>query len=271
MRRKVIALLLVLFLLPCLNVTALASDCPIIADEAGVLSDSDFNKLTDYARSVSDRHACDVAVAFISSLNGKNVTDYADDYYDYYGFGYDAKDSGILLLVSVGDRQFATTTCGKAVDAFNDNTLRRLEDDYFLPELADSDWEGAAEKFIEGCDAFLTAYENRGQTQSGQNSQSSRGGLGLGAVFCIIISFLLAGIPTGIMKRKLTSVEKQYDASDYTRPGSFVLHRNSDRFLYSHVTKTEKPRNNNSSRPSNHSSTHVSSSGRSHGGSSGRF
>ena len=76
-----------------------------VVDLAGVIDASRLASLNSLADEVSERYQCDVAVAVVSSLEGKSVVDYADDFYDYKGYGYGPNDDGILLLVSVGDRE----------------------------------------------------------------------------------------------------------------------------------------------------------------------
>ena len=69
-----------------------------------------------------------------------------------------------------------------------------------------------------------------------------------------------------MMKKKLkkmkTAVENDY-AANYMKPGSMNLTMSRDLFLYSRITKTEKPKGD--------SGTHTSSSGRTHGGRGGSF
>ena len=59
-----------------------------------------------------------------------------------------------------------------------------------------------------------------------------------------------------------TAVENDY-AANYMKPGSMNLTMSRDLFLYSRITKTEKPKGG--------SDTHTSSSGRTHGGRGGSF
>jgi len=66
----------------------------------------------------------------------------------------------------------------------------------------------------------------------------------------------------GKLSKMKTAVENDY-AADYEKPGSKRLTVSRDMFLYSRVTKTEKPKND--------SGSHKSSSGRTHGGGGGSF
>lgn len=61
--------------------------------------------------------------------------------------------------------------------------------------------------------------------------------LGVGLVISLII--------TGIMRAGMKSVRAQRAAANYIRRGSMTVVRRSDVYLYSHVTKTARPQNNN--------------------------
>lgn len=71
---------------------------------------------------------------------------------------------------------------------------------------------------------------------------------------------------TGILKGKNKSVRRKYDATSYLRKDSFILNDRRDTFLYSHVSKTPRPKDNDRG-GSSHSSHH--SGGSSFSGSSG--
>lgn len=78
-----------------------------LVDLAGVIEDEKESKLKSKLDSISEEWNCDVAIVFVESLQGKDVTAYADDFYDYNGYGMGTDDSGILLLISRGDREWA--------------------------------------------------------------------------------------------------------------------------------------------------------------------
>ena len=84
----------------------------------------------------------------------------------------------------------------------------------------------------------------------------------------LVIGLVTALIVTGVMKGQLKSVAPQRDATDYVRQGSMNVTRSNDFYLYSTVSKSAKPKNEDNS---GGSSTHTSSSGDTFGGSSGKF
>ena len=86
----------------------------------------------------------------------------------------------------------------------------------------------------------------------------------VGVVLVCLLTPLLLGFI--MMKKKLkkmkTAVENDY-AANYIKPGSMRIDTSRDLFLYSRITKTERPKSS--------SGTHTSSSGRTHGGRGGSF
>ena len=233
---------------------------------------AEFNALAD---EVSEKYQCDVAVAFVPDLGGKYVVDYADDFYDYKGYGYGPNDDGILLLVSVGDREFAETTYGYGKTAFTDYGMSHYLEPRFTPWLGENDWAGAAEQFITDAGVLLKQARdgNPYDYSAPQREQKSfKETAPLAALISAVIGFFSGGIPTGAMKRQMKSVEKEYGAANYAR-GGLNLRARDDRFLYANVSKTRIQRDteHRSGGGGGGSSVHFSSSGRSHGGSHGKF
>ena len=67
----------------------------------------------------------------VKSLEGKTATEYADDAFDYDGYGLGEDKAGILFLVDMGDRNWATSTHGYAITAFTDAGLSYIEESWY--------------------------------------------------------------------------------------------------------------------------------------------
>ena len=250
-----------------------------VVDFAGVIDASRLSSLNALADEVSEKYRCDVAVAFVSSLEGRYVVDYADDFYDYKGYGYGADDDGILLLVSVGDREFAETTYGYGKTAFTDYGLTNYLEPRFTRYLGSNDWAGAAEQFINDSGELLRQaregkpydYSPSSSPAPAREKKTLKETAPLAALISAVIGFFSGGIPTAAMKRQMKSVEKEYGAAKYAR-GGLNLRASDDRFLYSNVARTPIPRQTeHRGGGGGGSSVHISSSGRTHGGSHGHF
>ena len=74
------------------------------------------------------------------------------------------------------------------------------------------------------------------------------------------VGILIGLIAVGIMAAMMKSVRPQNSASNYVRSGSMQLNNQRDIFLYSHVTRTPRPKSNSSG-----------GSGGSRGGAGGRI
>ena len=71
------------------------------------------------------------------------------------------------------------------------------------------------------------------------------------------------------MRLRMNTAKPKWTAVEYIKKGSFKLTSEKDIFMYSTVTKTAKPKDNDTSACG--STTHVSSSGSEHGGGGGSF
>lgn len=249
---------------------------PRVADLAGVLSTARLQELNALADEISESYACDVAVAFVPSLDGRYIVNYADDFYDYNGYGYGPDRDGILLLVSIGDREFGETTHGYGVTAFTDYGMQHYLEPRFTPFLGENDWAGGAEQFIRDAGVLLkqaregTPYDRSDYSQTPAAKKTLAERAPMAALISAVVGFFSGGIPAGAMKRKMKSVEKNYGAANYAR-GGLQLRRSDDRFLYANVSKTPIPRESEHRGGGGGSSVHFSSSGHVHGGSHGKF
>ena len=243
---------------------------PLLVDEAGLLSEEESSTLINKLEEISQRQKNEVAVVTVNSLEGKTAEAYADDYYDYNGYGYGENDDGLLLLVSMGEREWAVTTYGYChTVAFTDAGLDYISSE-FRRKLSSGEYAKAFGCFADLCDDFLT------QAATGEPYDVDNMPKGKVSPFWLYTDLVVAFfISFGIVKgksRNLKSVKKQESAKAYERRGSLSLRRSTDSFVNRIVTqKTIRNEKNSSSGSSGGSSSHISSSGRSHGGTSGKF
>ena len=94
--RKIFTLLCVLTLivgLGILNIPVCAEEIPQdrqlprLVDDADLLTDSEEQELNTELDEISEKQQCDVVVVTKNSLDGKSAQDYADDFFDYNGYG----------------------------------------------------------------------------------------------------------------------------------------------------------------------------------------
>lgn len=253
---------------PAVTVNA-ADDMMRISDWAGLLSDDEVAELSDQLDEISERQQFDVVIVTLDSLEGAYVTAYADDFFDYNGYGFGENKDGILFLISMEERDWCISTSGYGITAFTDAGQEYLSEK-FLPYLSDGDYAEAFRIFASWCDDYIT-QARAGTPYDVDNIPVEPFSL-LGAfIIAIVIGLIVAFIVTGIMKLGLRSVFSEPKADSYMKKDSLRLTKNYDLFLYRNVTKTEKPKETSTSGSSGGSATHTSSSGNAHGGSKGKF
>ena len=158
------------------------------------------------------------------------------------GYGQGEKKSGIMLMVSMKERQWNMCTTGDAIDAFTDAGLDYIGET-FITYLSDEKYNKAFTTFARLSDKFLNQAEKGKPYDSDicQKEVSHRSGY----LEIWRLEILIALIWGNVKKAKLKSVKKQVAAQEYTKPGSLRLTMNSDRFVNRTVT-TRVIQNNNS-------------------------
>ena len=249
---------------------------PRLADQEELLTTEEQEELLARLDEISERQQCDVVIVTVASIEGKTATEYADDYFDYQGYGYGEKSDGILLLVGMKERVWAISTHGSlGISAFTDAGLDYIKEDVQF-QLKLDNYAKAFRTFASLCDQFLTAA-HKGKPYDVGNLPIKHASPSI-LIFLFPIGILIMAWKSRSKKRSLISVVKKTDAISYKVPNSLHLWVDEDRITGSHVTKrkrNEESRDRGGSSGSGGSSggstTHTSSSGRTHGGTSGTF
>ena len=98
MKRNTLLILSILLLALCLIQPAFAADdISSLVDEADLLTDSEEAALSRKLDEISLRQNMDIVIVTVFSTEERTAAEYADDTYDYSGYG----DDGILLLISL--------------------------------------------------------------------------------------------------------------------------------------------------------------------------
>lgn len=243
-----------------------ANEYARVQDMADLLTDEEEAELTAQLDEISERQQVDVIVATTDTLEGATVVEYADDLYDYCGYGYGENADGLLLLISMEDRDWYITTCGYAITAFTDAGIAYIGGQ-MLSDLSEGYYAQAFSVYAQYCDDFITQARN-GEPYD-VNNMPKEPLSAMWILISIVVGVLIALIIVGVMKGQLKSVRPQPAANNYIRSGSMKVNDKRDLFLYHTVSRKAKPKESSSS--GGGSSTHRSSSGRSHGGGGGKF
>lgn len=266
-QKRIASLLFALLLWAAAVLPVSAADLPRLVDDADLLTDHEEAVLLSELDEISERQRMDIVVVTTDSLEGKSAMEYADDFYDYNGYGFGNSRDGVLLLISMEDRDWWLSTTGNAIIALTDAGIDYIAD-RFLPELSDGDYADAFSVYAQLCDEFITQAKTGAPYDVGNMPKEPFEPAWV-LFFSIVVGIAVAAAVTGSMKRQLRTVRFQRTANRFVREGSMNVTESQDTFLDMQVYRSEKPRKEDSD--SGGSSTHTSSSGTTHGGSGGKF
>jgi uncharacterized protein len=247
-----------------LAVSVSAADLPLIYDEADLLTDIEEAVLLSKLEAISDEADMDVVVALVDSIEDLSPMEYADDFFDYNGYGRGDNRDGLVLLVSMEYSDWWISTRGYAVTAFTDAGIEYIGEQV-TPYLSDGKYADAVEEFAAQCETFI-AQAKTGDPFDTHNLPKEPFNKGMALVIAVAAGFIIGKIYAGKLKGELTSVRRQTAAVGYVREGSLNVTHSNEFFLYKNVSRSAKPTSS-----SGGSSTHKSSSGASHGGGGGKF
>ena len=260
--RRILMLLLALMLL-CLPVSAAEAPEVCIYDTAGILEDWQAEKLEDYARDISRKQDC--AVYFVTV---EDFTDYgtgsvfqvSTQIFEAMDFGTGSDNSGVMLLLSMADRDYSLIAHG-----FGDTALTDDGKDYisekFLDDFRDNQWYGGAMDYLCATEELLAP------ARSG-NIYELRIPSGTIWLWSLILggglALIICGIQCALLKKK---VRTQKTAQSYL-DGGLTITRRTDR--YTHTTEVRRKIEKDPPSSSSGSSGGHSHSG-GYSGKSGKF
>lgn len=222
----------------------------LVNDKEGLLSWDEAASLEEIYTDFAQTHEFAAILVTTDSFSGRSAENYAGDYYDMNGYGED----GILYLVSLSEGEWYILTNGQCYHRISNADTQRMGD-ILVEYLRDGEYYEAFARFPELAeDAFYDSIP-------GEESVSAKRNYSKTILISMIVGFAIAGIAVGIMAYQMKSVRQQHNASDYVRSGSMQIRDRRDIFLYSHVSRTPKPKSNSSG----------SSGGGNRGGSGGRI
>ena len=249
MKQKLTALLLVLLLAVTLVLPVMAA-APYVDDEAAILTLSEVETLEARAAEISEHYGVGVYICILDDFGDYGYPDAATASYSIYhaqSLGYGSGRDGILLLLSMSNRKYATFVYGdKAELLFPDSALQQLEDG-FLDDFRNDDWYGGFCDYIDGCAGLLSGESYTGSDSDyayspghdadvdpGFSAPSLLRNLGI----ALVISCVIALIVCLILKAKMRSVRRQTEARAYVTPAGLHLTRRDD--VYTHTTTTRR-------------------------------
>jgi uncharacterized protein len=297
-RQRIILLLVIIFMFSGLNALALS---PKVYDKAELFSTSESQELDKRAEELTEKLKLDIVIVTTNDTEGKSTRAYADDFFDYTGFGYNGSKDGILLLIDMQNRQVYISTSGIGIQYFTDERINSVLDNVYN-YLSTKNYAEGASTFLNDVETYVNAGipenqysqdENTGNSSSSSDSSSSSGStsysdsssysgnnnynssesyydepqkkelsLAQKTLICLGISFAAGGIIVWIMALSNRGINTT-NQTTYLESNSFRVVGSQDFHYDTKVTYVTIQKNNTGSGSSGGSRSSGSSSGRS--------
>lgn len=259
-----------------------ASDEIRVYDMAGLFSDEDKEGFQEEIDRFREEWKLDLVVVTTQDAEGKDSTEYADDFYDTGGFGQGGGKDGILFLIDMDNRELTFSTCGKAIRIFTDDRIEDMLDGVY-EGASQGEYKDCVRVFLRDAEQYCKAGIQKGQynydTKTGKISVYKSIQWYEALMAAVVSGCVAAGVCLGI-KRQYGMEENERRLRNqnmaYRADARFLYDNKSDRLVNKFVTSRVIPRSTGNGGGGGHSSsgrssTHRSSGGRSHGGGSRKF
>ena len=257
MKKRVLSLLLVLVTVLALCAAAAGqseAQLGYVTDRAQLLSESQLAQLEKMAEAVSRQFQVGVYIVTVEdfrSIHSGGVYKATYTLYHSHSLGLGPNRDGIMLLLSMDDRDWAMFCYGKRCEyAFNSYGQKQLEK-VFLDNFRENDWYGGFSDYIRNCGAYLAAAE------AGNPLRASP----LVAILVAVgLCLLAAAVIVTIIWEKMNTVHPKSTANAYITQ-ALQLTEKTDAFT--HKTTSRRKIERSSSGGSSRSESGGGGSGRS--------
>ena len=258
MKRKYLTMTLSLLVSLLLTICASAAGpAAYVTDDAGILTVEERNALEQMAKKTSEAYDFGVYIMTVENFRqftlSDDVFDGAVALYQKHDLGMGDEDKGVLLLLSMAERDFSLITYSSYGEFLFDESTREDMTTVFLDDFGQNDWYTGFADYVDACDVILLEGPETVQT-------TIYGYIGFILLFPAIIAFIVIRI----LGAKMKSVAFATQAAAYAGDG-LILTDSHD--LFTHSTESRRKRQSESS---GSSGTRSKSSG-GFSGTSGKF
>ena len=193
------------------------------------------------------------------------IRDCAKGIYQQLALGYGSGKDGIMLTLSMADRDYWLLAYGDFGNTALTDYGRDAMSEEFLDHFAENDWYGGFSDYLEACAVYLQAAQDGNPVDVGSDSkpltmgQKVLGAYGIALAVGLVIAFLVCRS----FKAKMRTAVEAAEAEEYVPAGGVDIHVRQDHFLHTTTSRRKI------SKDSDSGGTTVDSDGFS--GSGGKF
>ena len=240
MKKLFIAILLAFLLTALLTTVVAAADIDLVTDITGTLTDTQIERLNQRADRISEKFMCDVAIVVIDRMTDNDgAFEWAMHIYDEFNFGYGRERSGVLLFLSLAERDYYLIAFGYGNTAFTDYGKDVMLDKYILPLLGNNKYYDAFTAYLDKAEEFLEMARDGTPFDRNTDPDAQLTDILIKVAVVIFVPLIIAFFICSAWKSQMKSARVATTACNYIPPGGFRLTGSVDTFLYQTKTRVK--------------------------------
>lgn len=235
-----------------------------VLDPTFNLSEEEIDTLSSQLDEIRNTYQMGVYIRIYDSyINAgfNSIEEYSEYVYHDENLGYGSNQDGLLLLLTMDEREYDLTGYGLGNVAFTDYGRDKLVD-HMIDDLSNDQMYYAMNQYVKYSDEYLSMYQKGTPYDVGVKTKAEK----------IKFGFILEGVALLVtilimwfLVKQLNTTGIATKASAYEKQGSFNLQQQSDQFTHTTTVETYSPE----SKDNDSGGSSVNSGGHSH--TSGHF
>ena len=225
------------------GISVFADAAPCVFDEANLLTGEERAALEALAADISAEYPINVYVVTLNDFNDlgrSNIDDAARIYYNSHDLGHGDDRDGMLLMLSMYDRDYALIAHGKYATTNLTDYGRTKLSQQFLDDFGEDDWFDGFEDYYKVTKDYL--YEAKTNRPVDDYPPDPKKVRSVGAVISLLLGFPAAALTGASMKAKMRSVKPASSANRYLNAESVNFYDRSEIFTHTTQVRTPIPR-----------------------------
>lgn len=209
---------------------AFAAQRSRFVDSAGLLSMSDGLYINELLDKISEKYECDVVIMTLKDTGGYDAKDHAEWLYDSNGYGQGENSDGVMLMISMSERDWVIVTTGFCKKAVNRAARNKISLNV-VPKLRDGDYADAFKTFANMSEKMISS------ARAGHVYHPYL----LGFFISLGGALMIAYLTISYSGNQLKSVHAKKDADEYIKINSFKLDGMKDTLTHQSQSKIYSP------------------------------
>ncbi len=130
-----------------------------VNDYADVLTEETESYIFETARALDSKTTAQVCVLTVDTTEAADISEYSVEVFREWGIGDEEKNNGVLILLSVKDREMWVTTGYGIEGTLTDTRLGVLRDEYAMPYYSQNDFDTGTKELFSAIVSYVMTEE----------------------------------------------------------------------------------------------------------------